>query len=84
VARTETLSVRIDPQTRKLLSDVAVTRDVPGASALAREILEQWAHETLAARTRASVLGAVSYLRAHPEGWDDTPADFFPGLAKKP
>lgn len=84
MARTETLSVRIDPQTRKLLADVAGTHDLPGASGLAREILEQWARETLAARTRASVRGAVSYLRAHPEGWDDAPADFFPGVAKKP
>ena len=66
--------------TRRILAEAAATHDAAGASALARDILEQWAAETLAARTKASIEQAVDYLHAHPEGWTDDPADFFSEL----
>jgi hypothetical protein len=78
VAITETLSVRLSPETRKILAEAAPTHDAAGASALARDILEQWAAAEKEARFRESALRAVSYLREHPD-WDD-PADFFPGV----
>ncbi len=79
MAATETLSVRLDPQTRRVLAEAAATHDAAGASALARDILERWAAQTLAAQTRASIERAAAYLRAHPAGWADEPAEFFPG-----
>lgn len=75
----ETLSVRLDPETRRILSEAAPSHDLAGASALAREILERWAAERLAASTRASIERAAQYLREHPEGWDDDPDSFFKG-----
>lgn len=78
MAATETLSVRITPVTRRILADAARTHDAAGASALARDILEQWASEASATKIRASIDRAVSYLRDHPEGWADDPSDFFP------
>ena len=78
MAATETLSVRLTPATRRVLAEAAPTHDAAGASALARDILERWASEMLAAQTKASIDRAVEYLRTHPEGWDDDPADFFP------
>lgn len=81
MAKTESLSVRLTPRTRRVLAEAAPTHDAAGASALARDILEQWAAETLAKKTRADVDRAAAYLRAHPEGWDDEPTDFFPGVA---
>ena len=83
MAKTETLSVRLTPQTRRVLAEAAPTSDAAGASALARDILEQWAAETLAKKTRADIDRAAAYLRAHPEGWTDEPADFFPRAAAK-
>lgn len=77
MATSETLSVRLTPATRRVLAEAAPTHDAAGASALARDILERWAAETLAARTSASISEAVDYLRTHPEGWADDPADFF-------
>ena len=79
MASTVTLSVRLTPATRQILAESAATHDAAGASALARDILEQWAVETAAARTRAGIAGAVSYLLAHPEGWADDPSEFFIG-----
>ncbi len=79
MATSGTLSVRLDAQTRHVLAEAAASRGVAGASALAREILEEWAAETLAAQTRAGVARAVSYLRAAGD-WADEPADFFPGV----
>ncbi len=79
MAKTETLSVRLSRETRQVLADAAATRDAAGASALARDILERWAAETLAAARRASIERAAAYLREHPEGWADDPAGFFPG-----
>ncbi|MDQ2680663.1 MAG: hypothetical protein M3Y21_06540 [Candidatus Eremiobacteraeota bacterium] len=70
-------------QTRRVLAEAASTQDMAGASALARDILERWAGEAAAKQTQASVEKAVSYLRAHPEGWDDDPTDFFPGIARE-
>jgi hypothetical protein len=83
MAITETLSVRLNPSTRRVLAEAAPTHDAAGASALARDILEQWAADTLAKQTRADVERAAAYLRAHPEGWADEPAAFFPGAAAK-
>jgi hypothetical protein len=80
MATTETLSVRITPETRRVLAEAAPAHDAAGASALARDILEQWAAAEMAARTQAGVDRAVSYLIAHPEGWEDDPDDFFPGM----
>jgi hypothetical protein len=82
MAATETLSVRLTPATRRVLADAAPTHDAAGASALARDILEQWAAETLASQTKMSLERAVAYLRAHPEGWADDPADFFRGTSQ--
>ena len=82
MATTETLSVRLTPATRRVLAEAASTHDAAGASALARDILERWAAETLAAQTKASVQAAVEYLRRHPEGWADDPAAFFGGRPK--
>ena len=79
MANSETLSVRLDQRTRRVLAEAAATHDAAGASALARDILERWAAETLAAQRRASIDRAAAYLRTHAEGWDDDPADFFPG-----
>lgn len=79
MAKTVTLSVRLGTETRRLLAEAAPTHDAAGASALAREILERWASETLADAQRESLKRAVSYLRAH-DAWDDDPADFFPAL----
>ena len=78
MATSETLSVRLKPETRRILADAAATHDAAGASALARDILEQWAEGTIAAKRRADVQTVASYLKAHPEGWDDNPEDFFP------
>lgn len=74
---TETLSVRLDSETRRVLAEAAASHDAAGASALAREILERWAARRLAASTRASVERATRYLREHPDGWDDDPESFF-------
>ncbi len=77
MATTETLSVRLDAQTRRVLAEAAPTHNAAGASALARDILEQWVARTLAEQRSASIDRAVSYLRDHPDGWGDNPADFF-------
>lgn len=82
VATTETLSVRLTPATRRVLAEAAQTHDVAGASALARDILERWAAETLASQTKTSLQQAIDYLRGHPEGWADDPADFFRNSSK--
>jgi hypothetical protein len=80
MAMSETLSVRLNWQTRRVLAEAAPTHDAAGASALARDILEHWAAETLANQTRADVERASAYLRAHAAGWADDPADFFPSM----
>jgi hypothetical protein len=67
----------LTPATRRVLAEAAPTHDAAGASALARDILERWAAETLASQIETSIERAVSYLRDHPDGWDDDPADFF-------
>ena len=79
---TETLSVRLDARTKQILAESAATHDVAGASALAREILERWAHETLAARRKASAEAASSFLTEHDGDWADDPADFFPDISR--
>lgn len=83
MATPETLSVRLTAATRRVLEEAAPTHDAAGASALARDILERWAAETLASKTKTTLERACSYLRTHPEGWDDDPADFFRDISKK-
>jgi hypothetical protein len=82
MATTETLSVRLSPATRRVLAEAAPTHDAAGASALARDILERWAAEMLATQTKTSLDRAVSYLRAHPDGWADDPNEFFRDSSK--
>jgi hypothetical protein len=83
MARTETLSVRLTPATRRVLAEAAPTHDAAGVSALARDILERWAAESLASQTKTSIERMVAYLRTHPEGWADDPADFFRDAASE-
>jgi hypothetical protein len=80
MAASETLSVRLTAEARRLLAEAAPTHDAAGASALARDILERWAAETKAAKIRAGIADLVSYIKEHPEGWDDEPDDFFKGV----
>jgi len=75
---TATISVRVDPQTRQVLAEAAASEGAAGASGLAREILTQWAHKRLAAQTQADIKRVAEYMKAHPEGWSDEPAAFFP------
>lgn len=82
MAKTATLSVRISDRTRRALARAAATHDVAGASALARDILEQWAEEAEARATKRTLRDAVSFLSAHGD-WDDDPSDFFPQAAKE-
>jgi hypothetical protein len=82
MATSETLSVRLTPEARRVLAEAAPTHDAAGASALARDILERWAAETKAAQIQSGVDRLVSYMEAHPQGWDDDPDSFFPGLPK--
>ena len=77
MAASETLSVRLTTATRRILAEAAPTHDAAGASALARDILERWAAETVAAQTQTSIEQAIAYLKDHPDGWDDDPAAFF-------
>jgi hypothetical protein len=84
MAPSVTLSVRLSRETRRILAEAAPTHDAAGASALARDILEKWAADTQAARTSAGIDRAVSYLIAHPEGWDDEPDEFFQGAPQPP
>jgi len=74
----DTLSVRLDPQTRRLLDEIAATRRVGGASSLARDILERVAREMHAELVRAGIDRLNAYLAEHGEMADD-PALFFPG-----
>lgn len=82
MTKSATLSVRLEPQTRRLLGELARTHDAAGASALAREILERWASEVLAAKRRESLDRAISYLHTH-DAWDDDPGDFFSPIEGK-
>lgn len=77
MARTATLSVRITDKTRRALARAAAKHDVAGASALARDILEQWAEQDEARATKHSLRDAVSFLQVHGD-WEDEPSDFFP------
>lgn len=79
MARPETLSVRLEAETRAILDELADSRGSAGASALAREILETWAREQRNIQRRADVDRIVRYIHEHPEGWDDEPEDFFRG-----
>jgi hypothetical protein len=76
MATSETLSVRLDPETKRILAEAASTHDAAGASALARDILERWAADTISSRRRASIERAVSYLKTSGD-WSDEPEDFF-------
>jgi hypothetical protein len=83
MATSETLSVRLTSEARRVLAEAAPTHDAAGASALARDILERWAAETKAEQIRAGVDRAVAYMHAHPQGWDDDPHSFFPAIPKE-
>lgn len=72
---TRTLSVRLRPETRRVLDEAAGTHDTAGASALARDILERWAEQTLAEQRSAGLARAGAYLRSNPD-WDE-PSEFF-------
>jgi hypothetical protein len=80
MAKTETLSVRVSDKTRRALTQAAAARDVAGASALARDILEHWAEAAELRATKRSLRDAVTFLNTH-NGWDDEPSDFFPQAA---
>lgn len=82
MARSATLSVRVNEKTRRALARAAGKHDVAGASALAREILEQWAEQDEVRATKQSLRDAVSFLQIHGD-WDDEPSDFFPQAGKK-
>ena len=73
----ETLSVRLSARARQALAEAAPTHDAAGASALARDILEQWADQAIAERAREGARRVAGYIERHPNGWDDDPADFF-------
>ncbi len=47
-----------------------------------RDILERWAADTARKQRRATTARVSAYVQTHPNGWDDDPADFFPGIAK--
>jgi len=83
MATSETLSVRLTPEARRILAESAATHDAAGASALARDILERWAAKTKAAQIQGGIDRLVSYMNAHPEGWDDDPQSFFPGISQE-
>lgn len=82
MAKTATLSVRISDKTRRALAQAAARHDIAGASALARDILEQWAEDAEARATQRTLRDAVSFLKVHGE-WDDEPSDFFPQAGKE-
>jgi hypothetical protein len=79
---TETISVRLDARTKQILAESAATHDAAGASALARDILERLASETLATRRRASFESAAAFLVENDGDWADDPAEFFPDIAR--
>jgi hypothetical protein len=58
-------------------------RTAPGASALARDILEKWGADGIKSESQESVRRAGDYLKSHLDGWDDDPAEFFPGISKE-
>jgi hypothetical protein len=72
--------VRLDPETRRILAESAATHDAAGASALARDILEKWAATRADEALQAGIDRVAAYVRDHPDGWDDDPEDFFPGV----
>ncbi|MGR4065114.1 MAG: hypothetical protein ACLQPV_06665 [Vulcanimicrobiaceae bacterium] len=71
--------MRIDRETKLILSEAAPSHGAAGASALARDILERWAARVQATRRRASVDRALSYLKSSGD-WSDEPQDFFPDV----
>ncbi len=78
MATSETLSIRLTAETRRILAESASTQNRAGASALAREILERWAAATLAERRRDSTVTAMAFLEARDGDWGDEPSEFFP------
>jgi len=77
MAPTQTLSVRLTAETRDVLTKAAHSHDTAGASALARDILEEWVRRVRLLETREGMRKAVSFLLEHPD-WGDDPAGFFP------
>ncbi len=74
----ETLSVRLDAETRRMLDEEAASRNSGGASTLAREILEREIRALRAARVRAQIEHVAEMLAADPDVdlWGDV--DFRP------
>ncbi|MGP6157520.1 MAG: hypothetical protein ACLPYS_08445 [Vulcanimicrobiaceae bacterium] len=73
--------MRLSPGAKQALVEAAAAGNAEGPSALARDILEEWAAKAIAAKTRADVARASAYFREHPD-WEDDPSDFFPGVAE--
>ncbi len=74
----ETLSVRLDLETRRMLDEEAAARKSGGASTLAREILEREIRALRSARVRAQIEHAARTIAADPTAdlWGDV--DFYP------
>ncbi|MBC5799797.1 MAG: hypothetical protein GIW94_07485 [Candidatus Eremiobacteraeota bacterium] len=72
--------MRLDPETRRLLDEVAAARRAGGASSLARDILERAARQMHAELVRAGIDRLTAYLGEHGEMADD-PGEFFPDSA---
>lgn len=77
MAKTETLSVRLSQQARRVLEETAHSHGAVGASALARDILEEWAAQQRSRRQRMSIRRTVSFLIEKAGDWEDEPARFF-------
>jgi hypothetical protein len=74
----ETLSVRLDLETRRMLDEEAAARNSGGASTLAREILEREVRALRSARVRAQTERVAAMIAADPatDLWGDV--DFYP------
>jgi len=73
----ETISIRIDSSTRRMLDEEEVARK-SGASTLAREILEHEIRVLRFERARVQVAATAARMKAEPDVdlWGDV--DFFP------
>lgn len=79
----QTLSVRLPEDVRLVLEEAASEERLAGPSALASAILSRWVRARVIEQTVSGVRRAATYLRVHPEGWDDDPADFFPEASER-
>jgi hypothetical protein len=79
MAPKDTLSIPLTAETRDALTRAAHSHDTAGASALAGEILEEWAPKLSALRAKVGAPEAAAILLESAD-WDDDPADFFPQI----